>query len=172
MGNFRYRKRLMVKGYIARKKSILNNLYFYHTAHINLWNWIYEDMTRNKFDWPGWKNKKYENARWSMSCFGCFYKDSIFEVLHENSCYKHCPFEINKNLNCLNGLYTKYCEYKQKYINITNYFINSQENYINILSQEKYYQFIRIEKELKNIIIQIRDFPVKKKINNRKIKLI
>ena len=172
MGNFRYRKRLMVKGYIARKKAILNNLCFYHSSHISLWNWIYEDITRDKSNWPGWKNKKFKDAKWSMNCFGCFYKDSIFKIWNINSCYKYCPFEIIKNKGCLNGLYTRYCNYKYRYMNIIKYFINAQENYINIISQEKYYQFIETEKELKNVILQIRDFPIKKKISNRKVKLI
>ena len=165
----------MVKGYIARKKAILNSLYFYYSAHNHLWNWLYEDITRDKFDWPEWKNKKYKNAKWSNGCFGCFYKDHIFKIRNINSCYKYCPFKIDKNVDCLNGLYSKYCDYRRKYKNITNYYINSidsQENYINILSQEKYYQLIKLEKELKNIILKIRDFPIKKKINNRKVKLI
>ena len=132
-------------------------LVFELSLHKELYNWLLEDITRKKRDWPRWKHNggDIEKPYCGAHCFACGYADkSTIENLgyssDEDKCM-YCPFDIDINKTCLNGLYLKYSLLKESYL--SKY--QSIEN-------KKY-----IEEKIKNIITQIRDFPIKKDIKYR-----
>ena len=74
---------------------------FNHTAHKKLWNYLAENPTKWKEDWPGWKINGGEYSNICHHCFACeFTIDSI--------CYR-CPL-IWPSGYCYSGLYKKWIE--------------------------------------------------------------
>lgn len=76
---------------------------FNHTAHKELWNYLAENPTKWKEDWPGWKINGGEYSSVCHHCFACeFTIDSI--------CYD-CPL-IWPNGCCTGyyGLYEKWAK--------------------------------------------------------------
>ena len=119
-----------------------------------MWQWLSDNPNKNKRDWPRWKRNggDIEKPYYSAHCFACGYADkSTIENLgyssDEDKCM-YCPFDIDLNKTCLNGLYLKYSLLKESYL--SKY--QSKEN-------KKY-----IKKQIEEIIIQIRDFPIKKDV--------
>ena len=125
---------------------ICNNVvYFPLSLHKKLYSWILEDPSRRKKYWPHWKENggNLEKPHHSAYCFACGF---AIEYMNKELGYaddklkcSYCPFEVNPNDSCLNGLYNKYKELKN---NIT------EDNLI----------------ELKNVINGIINYPVKKNI--------
>ena len=124
------------------------------SLHKELYNWILNDITRKKRDWPRWKSNggDIEKPYYSAHCFACGYADKVMKNIlnysnDEEKC-EYCPFNIDINKTCLDGLYLKYSLLKESYL--SKY--QSKEN-------KKY-----IKKQIEEIIIQIRDFPIKKDV--------
>ena len=76
---------------------------FNHTAHKELWNYLAENPTKWKEDWPGWKINGGEYSKVDSHCFAC-------EFTICGTCYD-CPL-IWPSGCCTNysGLYKKWVE--------------------------------------------------------------
>jgi len=48
----------------------------YHNLHQKLWNWLSQNPTKEKFEWPEWEEEQYSGS-------DCFYKD----VEINNDCF-------------------------------------------------------------------------------------
>ncbi len=62
---------------------------FNHTAHKKLWNWLAENPTKKKWDWPEWEHNGGQYISQSY-CFACDY-DTQYEAYGDEGC-DNCPF--------------------------------------------------------------------------------
>lgn len=76
---------------------------FNHTAHKELWNYLAENPTKQKEDWPEWKVNGGKYSRVDGNCFAC-------EFTIDSTCCD-CPL-IWPNNYCAgyNGLYSKWAK--------------------------------------------------------------
>ncbi len=63
--------------------SIDSSRVFNHTAHKELWNYLAENPTKQKEDWPEWKVNGGKYSRVDGNCFAC-------EFTIDDTCYD-CP---------------------------------------------------------------------------------
>ena len=84
---------------------------FNHTLHKELWNWLSENPTKTKFDWPKWKKLRKKPIPTNY-CFAC-------EAASCKSC-ENCPLDWGDRCSCisLNSPYNKYMA-AQKYRDYT-----------------------------------------------------
>ena len=64
------------------------------TAHKELWNWLADNPSCNKEEWPGWKHNGGQYPSDCSMCFACQYD----ERFHDGPC-AHCPLKWN-SFNC------------------------------------------------------------------------
>ena len=76
---------------------------FNHTAHKELWNYLAENPTKHKKDWPGWEINGGEYSEVVGHCFACEFTIAVI-------CY-NCPL-IWPSGCCTgyNGLYSEWAK--------------------------------------------------------------
>ena len=86
---------------------------FDHTNHIKLWQWLADNPTKDKCDWPEWKENG-GNIKYTYNyCFACYYIILYaykYDPHHSRSVCSYCPFGDlgNSDRGCLGGLYHKW----------------------------------------------------------------
>ena len=81
-------------------------IYFDHTNHIRLWDWLSKNPDKNKFNWPQWKYNIGNIDHVENSCFSCEYTNYI-DPDDEHSC-NGCPLVWPSGVCYSGGLYTKW----------------------------------------------------------------
>ncbi len=108
---------------------------FDHTNHIKLWQWLADNPTKDKCDWPEWSVNGGKVKHIYNDCFSCEYSVSIITASGDaqHMC-KYCPFGKYCAFTCMDGLYKKWANTKDMHYKI-------------------------------ELAERIRDFPIRKDIN-------
>ncbi len=85
--------------------SNTNTIIFDHTNHVKLWDWLVNNPTKDKYNWPEW----IHNGGTSMAimrCFACEYTSVLTQRKHYDCTY--CPFGDFHGKTCLDGLFGRW----------------------------------------------------------------
>lgn len=94
-------------------------MYFEHTKHKQLWNWIAEHPGALKSEWPGWHNYFFDKERMSVFsfCFACAAVSSCYKHISFSVC-ERCPLSWPLGLKCTlpsyQSLYRRFCGAENK----------------------------------------------------------
>lgn len=76
------------------------------TAHKELWNWLAENPSNKKEDWPGWEENAGKYKKVDELCFACQYANDVDGKY--GGC-RSCPLDgYKEGIGCLKGLFIKW----------------------------------------------------------------
>ena len=67
---------------------------FDYNSHVRLWLWLAENPTKNKMEWPGWKEDHFGEHSTSTHMFNhCFACAHAHVILCSSRCKRDCPLD-------------------------------------------------------------------------------
>ena len=83
---------------------------FNHTGHKEMWGWLADNPTKEKDEWPGWKQNGGEYHIVAEYCFACEYDYVVSDCASVGNC-RHCPLKgmsDETSYDCLDGDYEEW----------------------------------------------------------------